>query len=283
MIEETTREVGAVGERLRYLADAYEQAQKMRIASTNRNDAGERGADEGVLEEQDPFVLELGSDLKAIERKIYREMARELKGHPAWPWLERVKGIGPTLACKILGLTSNCRGLTAHTGTVSMLWSFAGYGVEDGKRVRPKKGETRPYNTRLKTAVYLAGDSFIKSRSPYRDIYDARKEQYRNQKQLAPLREILGKDEADALEPGSAVWKQTIAAVNKEHGTETVWSDGHVDNAARRTMVKMFLSHLWEVYRDAQGLPCRPPYVLDESVPGYEGHGTYRAPEEFVD
>lgn len=268
-----------VGENLRWLCDVYEQAQKLRIGVNNRLDAVERGADDNP---PDPFVALLGGDLEMTENKIRREMLRELKSHPAWPWLEQVKGIGPTLACKILGLSYNCNGLTQENGTVSRFWSFAGLGVENGKRISPKKGEKRPYNTRLKTAFFLAGESFIKSRGAYRSEYDAWKHTYR-ERQRGKMKALgVPAEIADGLQPGEAAWKAKIKEVNDEHGAEAVWSDGHTEYAARRQMVKLFASHLWEVYREEVGLPVRPPYVLDNTVPGYQGHGTYRSPQEFL-
>lgn len=144
----------------------------------------------------------------------------------------------------------------------------SGYGLYDGKKQTPVKGQKLTYNRRLKTAVYLAGDSFIKSRSPYRDLYDEAKVYYRRVKQATPMSEILGLDEfLDRETPdGKKQWDKLIKAANKEAGAkndEAVWSDGHVDNAARRKMVKVFLSHLWLVWREAEGLPVSGPYITE--------------------
>jgi len=42
------------------------------------------------------------------------------------------------------------------------------------------------------------------------------------------------------------------------------WTKAHIDVAARRKMVKMFLSHLWVEWRRAAGLPVREPYVAEK-------------------
>lgn len=123
--------------------------------------------------------------------------------------------------------------------TISALWRYAGYAVINGERERPTKGERLHYNARLKTTLYLIAGSFLKAGSPYRVFYDRAKENYQ---------------------------------VNRPD-----WTKGHIHNAAMRKMIKMFLSHLWQRWRDIEGLPTSQPYVLDKM----EGHQTYYKPAEF--
>jgi hypothetical protein len=105
-------------------------------------------------------------------------------------------------------------------------------------RSRPIEGWALDYNKRLKTTCYLVGSSFLKSRSPYRAVYDQAKEYY----------ELNRPD----------------------------WTKAHRHNAAMRKMIKMWLSHLWEVWRKLEGLPTREPYII-----GREGHEHYHTPQEF--
>ena len=109
--------------------------------------------------------------------------------------------------------------------TVSSLWRFAGFGVVDGQREKRTKGEKAHYNGRLKTTCYLAGTSFLRSNSPYRAEYDRAKERYQ--------------------------------------GAHPDWTKLHIHHAAMGNMIKLFLSHLWEQWRLAEGLPVRPAYVLE--------------------
>jgi hypothetical protein len=110
--------------------------------------------------------------------------------------------------------------------SVSALWRYAGYAVIDGEREKPTKGEPLHYNARLKTTCYLIGSSFLKCSSPYRAIYDSAKEYY------------------EANRPD--------------------WPKGHKHNAAMRKMIKIFLSHLWESWRELEGLPIKDAYVLEK-------------------
>ena len=44
--------------------------------------------------------------------------------------------------------------------------------------------------------------------------------------------------------------------------------------SARRKMIKIFLAHLWDFWREWEGLPRRTPYVEE-----YGGHITYTRQE----
>ena len=54
--------------------------------------------------------------------------------------------------------------------------------------------------------------------------------------------------------------------------------EGHLDNMAKRKMIKMFLEHLFRVWREALNLPATKPYVLEHG-----GHHHYYSPWDFGD
>lgn len=122
---------------------------------------------------------------------------------------------------------------------VSNLWRYAGYAVaEDGRRERPTKGEKLHYNVRLKTALYLAAVSMIRLGSPYRVVYDEAKAYYQ--------------------------------------ANRPEWTKAHIHQASLRKMVKIFLQHLWLVWRTIEGLPVTQPYVQENL-----GHNHIYAPQQF--
>lgn len=196
--------------------------QRHRIQMGNRKAAVEQGRSQ-----IDATVIERWAErFQALEDEVTKEIARGVRDHEMWPWLQKVKGIGPGLA----GI------LVAHidierADSISALWRYAGQGVTDGKRDRPTKGQKLVYNADLKRACYLVGTSFLRSGSPYRKEYDEAKEYYQ------------------ANRPD--------------------WTAGHIDMAARRKMVKLFLSHLWTEWRTIRGLPVREPYAMQ--VLGHDG------------
>lgn len=108
--------------------------------------------------------------------------------------------------------------------SISSLWKYAGQGVTDGQKDKPTKGQKLPYNAELKRICFLIGTSFLRTNSPYRREYDEAKEFYQR--------------------------------------TKLDWTPKHCDMAARRKMVKLFLSHFWMAYRQQRGLPVRAPYAM---------------------
>ena len=123
--------------------------------------------------------------------------------------------------------------------TVSALWRYSGLSVDaEGKADRLKKGQKSVFNTRLKMVMYKVSTQFLRNRSPYAKFYYNAKAYY---KQNRPD-----------------------------------WTKLHCDYAARRKMMKMFMSHLWEVYRKLEGLPTPAPYVFEKL-----GHTHMISPHEF--
>jgi len=122
--------------------------------------------------------------------------------------------------------------------TASALWRYAGYAVFDGEKERPVKGEKLHYNKNLKTVFYKASSSMMRGNSPYRRIYDSAKEYY------------------EANRPD--------------------WTKGHIHMASIRKMTKVFIMHLWSVWREIEGLETRELYVQEKL-----GHNHIIKPDEF--
>ena len=271
---------------LRWIADAYEQAQRVRLETGERLRAILQGRDH---REGAPATADAAATLDAIrtgdtdgpvpilgrtyrrhaeaERDLRRAMLTALADHPAWPWMSRVKGIGPTLAARLLARLD-----VAKAPSPSSFWSYCGLatvpgieyrcdacglsssfptryrvrgphndprsgqrcpgqlvairGPEEGVRVaqpKPAAGERASYDQLAKKICYLIGVSFLRSGSAYERFYR------RERAKLARER------------PG--------------------WSDGRVHFASLRKMEKLFLAHLWAVWREGVGLPATTPYA----------------------
>jgi hypothetical protein len=289
---------------LRWIADAYEQAQRVRLETGERLRAILQGRDHrdtgsapahdasAVLAEirsgeSDGPVPILGRTYRRhaeAERDLRRAMLTALADHPAWPWMARVKGIGPTLAARLLARLD-----VAKAPSPSSFWSYCGLatvpgieyrcvvcglrssfptryrvrgphndprsqqrcpgqleavrGPDDGVRVaqpKPAAGERACYDQLAKKICYLIGVSFLRSGSAYERFY--RRE-----------RAKLGRER-----PG--------------------WSDGRLHFAALRKMEKLFLAHLWVVWREGLGLPATTPYAH-----AILRHEEYLPPEAMVE
>jgi hypothetical protein len=289
---------------LRWIADAYEQAQRVRLETGERIRAILQGRDERVRDgdalvdagkvllairrgEADGPVVLLGRTYRRhweAEGELRRAMNSALTAHPAWEWLSQVKGIGATLAAKLLarldvqraphpssfwsycglatvpGIEYRCtmcglrasypvryRVKAAHTsagGRVACAGQLeAARGPEHNIRVaqpRPASGEKATYDQYAKKVCYLIGVSFIRSNSAYGRFY--RRERAR-------------------LE-----------------GERSGWTAGRVHYAALRKTEKLFLAHLWVVWRRALDLPIESPYAQ-----AVLGRPDYIPPESMIE
>jgi len=282
---------------LRWLSDTYNQTQKLRVSLGNRIDAVERGADEAPISST---LKELYDSLNEHEGFLVKDMTDELESHPVYgPWLSKVKGIGPVLACKLLGQIDDISTFI----TVSKLWRFAGYAVIEGRREYPKAGEKLHYSIRLKSTVYLASTSFLKCDSLYAVIYN--KERMRlliretganestcRKWMIAIKRANKMKGDKDAVEAGKDAKKainehvkDRMVTVERDDAEgnpieveRKAWSLGHQHSAAIRKMSKIFLQNLWQAWREAEHLPIRKLYVEEKL-----GHTGIIDPWEMVE
>jgi hypothetical protein len=122
--------------------------------------------------------------------------------------------------------------------TVSALWRYCGFAVIDGKAEKPTKGEKLHYNKKLKTVFFKLASSLLRAGSPYRQFYDDAKEYYQ------------------ANRPD--------------------WTKNHIHMASLRKMIKVFIAHLWLVWRKVDGLETRDLYVSERL-----GHDHIVPPDAF--
>lgn len=272
---------------LRVVADDYEQAQHVRVAKGEQIRAilqhrDETFSDVDIKEELEPEEIETilhligkGEELGPVpylgrsyhrsyeqERDAFKEMIVSVEHHPAWPWMLEVKGIGPTLACKLLArldlnLAKNASSFWSYCGlgTVpgeqytcsdcGLIKVFpAGYEVtgkhigckslmlmsadaSDGVRAaqpKARKGQKRSYDAYAKKVCYLISMSFLKARGEYADFYNAEREK-----------------------------------VERDHPN---WNKGARYYKALRKTQKLFLSHLYEVWCEATGKEYVEAYAL---------------------
>ena len=182
---------------------------------------------------------------------------------PIWDWLIDIKGIGPNLAAKLLALIDYPApfpgSYPGHCDTISKLRRFAGYAVIDGEIDRATKGNKIPYNKTLKSVLWQVCEQFIRHQTPhYADIYYERKErEYR----LHPA-PICSKCGGEGIQVGKR-WKcgqcGQAAGINGK-GWGLRYTPAHLDQRARRQVIKYFLTDLWLKWREFEGLPISEPY-----------------------
>jgi len=261
-------------------------AQKLRIQSDLRMQRLIR--DEIVLEAEAEAMLGKAQKLEAATETEYERIIRDLiRDIPVYDqWLAGVRGVGVRLSGLCIGLIGDI----GKFANVSKLWAYAGLHVIDGKAARRTKGEKANWSDELKMTCWKISGSFVKCGGKYRTLL------YEPYKQYLVVRE---------LKNGNVIWKGSAAAGDGEEmpgveikpgkykpafvpkellGTELVappkpeWTLARVNNMAMRRMAKIFLAHLWHVWREIEGLPTAGPYAMDRL-----GHASYLDPWKMME
>ncbi len=225
----------------RFLVDAYYTMQENRKRSANQVRAlSESGEPNDVLRW-------LQHENSTLENQVKRALDSYSAANPLGEWARSVVGIGPVIAA---GLLAHIR--IEKCDTAGAIWRFAGY----DPTVSWGKGEKRPWNAKLKTLCWKAGESFVKTcnheSSFYGPIYTARKA-YEDQKNKQ------GEYANQAAEKVSKVGKTTKAY---KHYSIGKLPPGHIHARAKRYAVKLFLAHYFEVGCKLEGREVPLPYPI---------------------
>lgn len=193
-------------------------------------------------------------ELETSEDHHFARLEGALADFPVYTkFLKAVKGVGPAMAAVIVSEIDIKK--ARHP---SSLHRYAGLDVGDDGRGRSRKKEhlikvkyldkegkeqerdSITFNPFLKTKLLgVLGPSFLKSRSPYSEIYYNTKTRLENSQKPIPA--------AGPCRESGIVWSET--------------SKGHRHNAAIRKMVKLFLNDLYREWRTLEGLPVSLPYA----------------------
>lgn len=217
-----------------------------------RIDAAEKGkSNYSAAFERDMMDATHLEDITEQARKLMIEYGEQ--AGPVWDWLTSIKGLGAGgEAAKLLAQIDDI----GKFDTVSKLWAFAGYAVnEDGEIQALKKGTKAPYNRDLKSICWRIADQFVKQRTPtYRDEYDSYKADDRRKHP-----NVICKKCGMLFSPDI---KRCPECKATNTGYNLLYCDAHLDARARRKVAKLFLSHLWAQWREADGLSVSDPYVI---------------------
>jgi hypothetical protein len=270
---------------LRLLYQLYEEAQRTRIAHGERLRAifqGRSRSSEMAATDKDidrllkdiargeragaPRILE-SAYRRAVEDEAAAASAlrESIAGHPAWPWLEEVRGIGHLLAARLLSRLDVTR-----ANTPSAFWAYCGLGTIPGVAFRCAKcGLEVAY-----PAGYKVGEShYAKSGSrtcsgQLQPLISA------TEIRVAPRRSALGgRASYDAharkscyligvsiLRSGGDYRSFYDSERARLASTRAGWTAKRCHLSALRRMEKAFLRDLWIAWRCAVNLPVVSPY-----------------------
>lgn len=289
---------------LRWIADAYEQAQRVRVETGERIRAILQGRDERA----DAVELDSapGDVLAAIrrgdtdgpvpllgrtyrrhadeERELRRAMVSALTDHPAWPWLSRVKGIGATLAAKLLARLDVTR-----APAPSSFWSYCGLATVPGTEYRcatcglrasfPTRYRVKGAHMRSDTRASCSG-TLEAHRGPEAGIRVAQPKPASGEKAAYDqyAKKVCYLIGVSFLRSGSAYERYYREQRERLERERPGWTGGRVHFAALRKTEKLFLAQLWAVWREAVGLPVTTPYAQ-----GVLGRADYISPDSMVE
>lgn len=209
----------------RFLVSAYYTIQDDRKRSSNQV---------RTMGEKPHALLEWYADQNEMfEAQIKVSLDVFTDNHEVGRWLKKLYGVGPVIAA----------GLLAHIDiekapTAGHIWSFAGL---DPTR-KWEKGQKRPWNADLKTLCWKAGQSWMKFSNRPNCFYGIL---YKERKAQEVMRNDTGKHKEYAA---SVVEKYNKSTEAYKHLLGGKLPPAQVDARARRWVVKIFLSHLQQVW-----------------------------------
>lgn len=261
----------------------------------------------------DPNTDEFLKRAKSLTDFVDTKLKAAVDEHPTAKWWSHVKGAHRLTMGKILGLIESfgrwypagdemipgdvtreaitdednnqwvwVEGIERLT-TPSKLFTYAGL-APDSKRVT---GKLSNFNTELKTICFrLMQFGLMYSTGKYYDFYINYKKTKRARllaggKKIIPApkgRFCLQCGEEKKVPRTTFHCPDCGAKLGTKTEPEGVVYEGHLDMMARRRTTKLFLTHLWVVWRTELGLSVRQPYATE-----YLGHTTINDPYEMCE
>lgn len=297
-VEALTRDLADSGRTMsdqeaRFLVDYFYISQDNRI----RFDGQVRAM--GETKEPHRLLAWMGDNASKFEKQIERALAKYTDDHPIGRWIKSLHGFGPILAA----------GFLAHIDiekapTAGHIWSYAGFNPES----EWLEGQLRPWNADLKKLCYKAGEVQIKfsgdDKCYYGKIFVERRafEWDRNFTAYGRDQAIFdqtkknpyGKtteawawvngcyrvaDIKKRIQAGMSVAAVEIKSLRVEAGVgDPMLPPSQIHARARRYAMKIFLSHLHEVWYETHFKTRVPnPFVIEHmghvhriQVPNYD-------------
>lgn len=186
------------------------------------------------------------------EHKADLHLRNVMRRHPLWQWAKPIPGVGERQFARLLAvigdpymreMVEEDGSISATPRTVSALWAYCGYRVDDGRAVRRARGQQANWSTVAKSRAYLIAEACMKAHSrypnPYGQAYYDRKAATEGRLHSQPCAQCGGAGKADA-------------AIGQP------WRDGHRHADALRVAAKALLRDMWREAKrlhSGDGLP----------------------------
>lgn len=219
-------------QQVRFLVDAYYQMQEDRIRGNARL--------RSMTEEPNNILEWLTDQSETLENQIKIALDVYTYNLPIGQWCRSITGIGPVITA---GLVSH---FDIHKApTVGNFWVFAGL----DPTIKWEKGQKRPWNAFLKSLIcFKLGECFVKVQNNEKDVYGKiyakrklREIERNNTFEFAPLAKIVL--DTKKIDKSTEAYK---------HYMTGKLPPAHIHARARRYAVKIFISHLHEVWYEIE-------------------------------
>ncbi len=249
---------------LKQLVASYYGVQKERIAMGNRITMliKEYGETENIKK-----LMDVYKESEVIEKTILKHIRPILREFPIYTeWLKYVMGIGEVLSA---GLIAGIK-TPERFENISKLWKYCGLHVVNGEAPSRRKGAKVDWSPFMQTLCWKIGESFVKTRGFYRQMYDIFKKDEERKSEEGIVREIdkcIGyvprDEEVIEIVGNTPLTKAKIEKLKKKGFKElrVGLTRAHVHARAKRKTVKLFIAHLWIKWRQLEGLPITKPYA----------------------
>lgn len=245
----------------RYLVSMYYSMQEERIRQYSR---ANKETEKGLGAHPETLIL-MARSAELFENEAKKALDKFSTSHPVGRWMRSIDGIGPVTSAGLLAFVD-----INICNTAGKLWAFAG--LEPGSK--PKKGQKLTYNPQLKKLCYIIGEGFIKvsgkETALYGHIYKERKLYEQGKNEAGDYR-----TQAESILDTRNIGEDTEAIKHLRAGKLT---PAHIHARARRYAVKMFLSHLQQVWYEWEfGEPAPKPFAI-----AHLGHVDIIKPEKDI-
>jgi hypothetical protein len=187
------------------------------------------------------------------EQELTQAMKKCLESHPAWPWLSGVKGIGATLACKLVARLD-----ATKADTPSSFWAYCGLATVPGVEFRCSLcglRSTFPVGYRVSGSHLRLGGrrpclgTLEQFRGPEEGVRVAQPKPSRGQSSAhdqyaKKVCYLIATSLLKAGGPYADYYRRERAKLEAERPG---WAAGRRHMTALRKTEKLFLAHLWLV------------------------------------
>jgi hypothetical protein len=191
------------------------------------------------------------------EKEAIEVMAGLLAQHPVWPWLGHIKGAGPSVCGRLLSRLD-----ITKASRPSSFWAFCGLHTVPGVRYECAEcgavlvylanqramSHHRPGTEIVCTHALTRGDVSEKVRVAPRPLRGHSLDYDSNARVACYLLSLSFSRQGDSYKAVYRRQRERLAA-------RAEWTPQHQHLTALRITSKLFLVHLWFVWREATGLP----------------------------